>query len=205
MRVRELLPAVARLIANPERNLPSPTQPSGDGRQATNDRELGDFRLIREIGRGGMGIVYEAEQRSMGRRVALKVLPFAALASEKSLQRFKNEVRAVAALDHPHIVSVYSVGEERGIHYFAMQLIRGQTLADMIAELRRELPEGSRSAARDPREDPTVDSHPVAPPPATARSSARARLTPPNRVAPWTGAIGHSSGRRARNTPTSWG
>ena len=73
-------------------------------------KTLGDFRLIRELGRGGMGTVYEAEQLSMGRHVALKVLPFAALVDDKSLQRFRNEVRAAAALDHPHIVSVYSVG-----------------------------------------------------------------------------------------------
>ena len=60
-------------------------------------QQLGDFRLIRELGRGGMGVVYEAEQISLGRRVALKVLPFAALADQKSLQRFRNEVRAAAA------------------------------------------------------------------------------------------------------------
>ncbi|MEQ8848695.1 protein kinase [Botrimarina sp.] len=97
---------------------------------------LGDFRIVGEIGRGGMGAVYEAEQISMGRRVALKVLPFAALAQSNALQRFRNEVRAVAALDHPNIVSVYSVGEERGIHYYAMRLIRGQSLAEAIREMR---------------------------------------------------------------------
>lgn len=98
-------------------------------------RIVGDFELIRELGSGGMGTVFEAEQRSMRRRVALKILPFAALANEKSLKRFQNEVRAAAALDHPHIVSVYSIGEDRGIHYFAMQLVRGHTLADFIAEV----------------------------------------------------------------------
>ena len=102
-----------------------------------NAKVLGDFRIVRELGRGGMGTVFEAEQLSMGRHVALKVLPFAALVQEKSLQRFRNEVRAAAALDHPNIVSVYSVGEDRGVHYYAMQLIRGQTLADLIVELRK--------------------------------------------------------------------
>jgi serine/threonine protein kinase/Tfp pilus assembly protein PilF len=97
---------------------------------------LGDFRLLREIGRGGMGVVYEAEQLSMGRRVALKILPFVAIAEDKSLQRFRNEVRAAAALEHPHIVSVYSIGEERGVHYYAMQLVRGQSLAELIRQLR---------------------------------------------------------------------
>ena len=109
----------------------------GNGSAAVGGRQLGDFRLIRELGRGGMGMVYEAEQLSMGRRVALKVLPFAALAQDKSLQRFRNEVRAAAALDHPHIVAIYSVGEERGVHYYAMQLVRGQSLADMISQLRK--------------------------------------------------------------------
>src|SRR3954453_10210659 len=97
---------------------------------------LGDFRLLREIGRGGMGVVYEAEQLSMGGRVALKILPFVAIAEDKALQRFRNEVRAAAALDHAHIVSVYSVGEERGVHYYAMQLVRGQSLAELIRQLR---------------------------------------------------------------------
>src|SRR4051794_36961652 len=106
---------------------------------------LGDFRLLREIGRGGMGVVYEAEQVSMGRRVALKILPFVAIAQDKSLQRFRNEVRAAAALDHPHIVSVYSIGEERGVHYYAMQLVRGQSLAELIRQLRSgtQAPAGS--------------------------------------------------------------
>ena len=65
---------------------------------------LGDFRILREIGRGGMGIVYEAEQISLGRRVALKVLPFAATLDPRQLQRFKNEAQAAAALEHPNIV-----------------------------------------------------------------------------------------------------
>lgn len=96
---------------------------------------LGDFQLLQEIGRGGMGTVFEAEQLSMGRKVALKLLPFASLVAGRGLERFRNEVRAAACLNHPHIVPVYSVGEERGIHYYSMQLIRGQSLAALIAEL----------------------------------------------------------------------
>ena len=97
---------------------------------------LGDFRLLRQIGRGGMGVVYEAQQLTINRKVAVKVLPLAALVDSKALQRFKNEVAAIATLEHPHIVSVYSIGEERGIHYYAMQLIRGQSLATIVNELR---------------------------------------------------------------------
>jgi tetratricopeptide (TPR) repeat protein len=98
--------------------------------------ELGDFRLIREVGRGGMGIVYEAEQVSLGRRVALKVLPFAATMDPRHLQRFQNEARAAAGLHHTNIVPVYAVGCERGVHYYAMQFIDGRTLAELIAQQR---------------------------------------------------------------------
>ena len=121
-------------------------------------QQLGDFRLIRELGRGGMGTVYEAEQLSIGRRVALKVLPFAALVQESSLQRFRNEARAAAALDHPHIVSIYTVGEERGVHHYAMQLIRGQTLADLIDELRGTKSRRSATPAQSAGEE-TGDDH----------------------------------------------
>jgi len=98
---------------------------------------LGDFRIIREVGRGGMGVVYEAEQMSLGRRVALKVLPFAATMDPRQLQRFQNEARAAASLEHPHIVPVYGVGCERGVHYYAMKFIDGQSLAEVIGELNK--------------------------------------------------------------------
>ncbi|MEM9656915.1 MAG: serine/threonine-protein kinase [Planctomycetota bacterium] len=98
---------------------------------------LGDFRILAELGRGGMGVVYEAEQISLGRRVALKVLPLAATLTPQQLQRFKNEARAAATLRHPHIVGVYSVGVERGVHFFAMELIEGQSLAEVIDQQRQ--------------------------------------------------------------------
>lgn len=98
---------------------------------------LGDFRILRETGRGGMGVVYEAEQISLGRRVALKTFPFAPMLDPRQLQRFKNEARAAATLDHPNIVHVHTVGCERGVHYYAMQYIDGQTLAEVIRELRQ--------------------------------------------------------------------
>jgi WD40 repeat protein/serine/threonine protein kinase len=98
---------------------------------------LGDFRIVREIGRGGMGVVYEAVQISLGRRVALKVLPLAGALDAKQLQRFKNEAQAAAHLQHPNIVPVYYVGCERGVHFYAMQFIDGHTLAALIHDLRR--------------------------------------------------------------------
>ena len=103
---------------------------------------LGDFRLRHEIGRGGMGVVYEAEQTSLGRSVAVKVLPLAAILDQRQLERFKSEACAAAMLKHPNIVNVYSVGCERGIHYYAMELVHGHSLADlMIAMYSNTTPE----------------------------------------------------------------
>jgi serine/threonine protein kinase/Flp pilus assembly protein TadD len=99
--------------------------------------QLGDFRLLRELGRGGMGVVYEAQQVSLGRRVALKVLPFAAALDPRQRQRFQNEAQAAAQLHHTHIVPVHYVGCERGVHFYVMQFIEGQSLAEVLRELRR--------------------------------------------------------------------
>jgi len=89
---------------------------------------LGDYRIIREIGRGGMGIVYDAEQESLGRRVAVKVLPKQALLDEKHLKRFQREARTAARLHHTNIVPVFGVGHDDGYHYYVMQLIDGAGL-----------------------------------------------------------------------------
>lgn len=114
---------------------PEPREQHGD--LASSVRRLGDYRILGEVGRGGMGVVYEAEQLSLGRRVALKVLPFAAALDAKQLQRFKNEAQAAAHLHHQNIVPVYAVGCDQGVHYFAMQFIEGCTLAGLIEELRQ--------------------------------------------------------------------
>lgn len=97
---------------------------------------LGDFLLIKSIGRGGMGMVFEARQLSLKRPVALKVLPFAASLDSVQLSRFLVEARAAAKLHHAHIVPVHFIGREQGMHFFAMQLIKARTLADLIRELR---------------------------------------------------------------------
>jgi serine/threonine protein kinase len=124
--------------AGVELSRPGDDRASGGGAAAVGSvQSLGDFRIVREVGRGGMGIVYEAEQLSLGRRVALKVLPFAGALDSKQLQRFKNEAQAAAHLHHTHIVPVHFVGCERGVHFYAMQFIEGTTLAGVIHELRQ--------------------------------------------------------------------
>ena len=104
---------------------------------------LGDYRILREIGRGGMGVVYEAEQESLGRRVALKVLPKAHLASAECLTRFRREAQAAARLLHTNIVPVFGVGHQDGIHYYVMQYIAGQGLDSVLAQLSQENKERS--------------------------------------------------------------
>ncbi len=99
-------------------------------------RQIGEYRIVREIGRGGMGIVYEAHQKSLNRKVALKILPFAAVLDQRQIARFRNEAQAAAQLHHPHIVPVFAVGQEQGVNYYAMQYIDGQSLEQAIAELR---------------------------------------------------------------------
>src|SRR6266478_2511686 len=129
-------------LAAPLRDAVSAAQQSTIEDKLTEGGRLGDFHLRREVGRGGMGIVYEAEQISLGRKVALKVLPFASTLDSKHLQRFKNEAHAAAHLQHQNIVPVYFVGCERGVHFYAMQFVEGQTLAALIQELRQSLSGG---------------------------------------------------------------
>ena len=97
---------------------------------------LGEFEILRELGRGGMGVVYEANQPSLDRRVALKILPPGLAADPRVLARFKREAEAAGRLRHPNIVPVFSVGEAMGTPFFAMELIEGRSLATVI-RLRR--------------------------------------------------------------------
>jgi len=146
--IQSLLPAMTALmdlaIPAPQNNDPLALDLSNGTGEL---RRLGDFRIGREIGRGGMGVVYEAEQVSLGRRVALKVLPFAAVLDKKCLQRFKNEARAAATLDHPNIVSIHSVGCEQAVHFYSMRLIEGQSLAEAIAQLRSDRQNGDSNVS----------------------------------------------------------
>jgi serine/threonine protein kinase len=98
---------------------------------------VGEFELLRELGRGGMGVVYEARQRSLQRLVAVKILPFASVLDSRQISRFKHEAQAAARLHHAHIVPVFAIGAERGVHYYAMQLVQGQSLETFLTEMRR--------------------------------------------------------------------
>jgi serine/threonine protein kinase len=157
-RLERLLPAL-KLLADVSRSRPDGLLSVGEEGVDPLAGTLGDFRILRELGRGGMGVVYEAEQISLGRRVALKVLPFAATMDSRQLQRFQNEARAAASLEHPHIVPVHGVGCDRGVHYYAMKYIDGQSLAQVIAELRGQErgEKGKASPSPNPLADPTVD------------------------------------------------
>src|SRR5262245_5682426 len=99
--------------------------------------QVGDYRILCEIGRGGMGVVYEAEQQALGRRVALKVLPRASAADGSAQVRFQREAKAAARLHHTNIVPVFDVGQDGEHLYYAMQLIHGQGLDLVIADLKR--------------------------------------------------------------------
>jgi serine/threonine protein kinase/tetratricopeptide (TPR) repeat protein len=174
--IRQVFPALALLdgsspTSSHSEGAPRPAAQGAPGIEHPASGVLGDFRILREIGRGGMGVVYEAEQLSIGRRVALKVLPFAAMLDKQQLNRFKNEARAAGTLDHPNIVAVHSVGVERGVHYYAMQLVDGQSLAQVIDALiaeRQATPvsrdaEVRRSGARDAVLAPTTAHRPSSP------------------------------------------
>jgi WD40 repeat protein/serine/threonine protein kinase len=136
--IRELFPALALMEdVRPESANATEDTPRRRAADGPRPERLGDYRILREVGRGGMGVVYEAEQESLGRHVALKVLPATALLNPKHLQRFQREARAAARLHHTNIVPVYGVGEDNGLHYYVMQFIQGLGLDEVLVELKR--------------------------------------------------------------------
>src|SRR5262249_24134415 len=128
--IRDLLPALLAVEkAGPKSEEPRPPAPPLPER-------LGGYRIVRKIGHGGMGVVYEAEQEALGRRVALKVLPFARLLEPTFRERFQREARAAAWLHDSNIVPVFGVGEQDGVHYYAMQYIHGQGLDQVLRDVK---------------------------------------------------------------------
>jgi serine/threonine protein kinase len=156
-RIRKMLPAMIAM----EGARPESGEESGGAAGETRDAEetclerLGDFRILREVGRGGMGIVYEAEQESLGRHVALKVLHAQALLNPKHLQRFQREAKAAARLHHTNIVPVFGVGEQDRMPYYVMQFIQGLGVDVVLAEVKR-LRAGEKKSADPASADPSV-------------------------------------------------
>jgi serine/threonine protein kinase/WD40 repeat protein len=139
--IRELFPALVEMeqLASAGGPRTGPFSPAGPG-DGPPPQQLGEYRIVREIGHGGMGVVYEAVQESLGRHVALKVLPYHALLSPTQRERFRREARAAVRLHHTNIVPVFGVGECDGTHYYAMQFIHGQSLDAVLDEVRRLRP-----------------------------------------------------------------
>jgi WD40 repeat protein/serine/threonine protein kinase len=141
--------------------------------------QLGDYQILREVGRGGMGMVYEAQQLSLGRHVAIKVLPSHALHDPRKLGRFQREARSAARLHHTNIVPVFGVGEQDGLHYYVMQFIPGLGLHEVLEELQR-LERGK--AGTGATTAPTTDGRRVSPQEISstelARSLTTGRFTP---------------------------
>jgi len=132
--IRELFPAMVEIEKAEEdrQEMDAPAAASAPPLE-----QLGDFRILREVGRGGMGVVYEAEQVSLGRHVALKVLPEKLLPDAKARRRFEREAKAAAKLHHTNIVPVFGVGEHEGHAYYVMQFIHGLSLDVVLDELKQ--------------------------------------------------------------------
>jgi WD40 repeat protein len=175
--IREMFPALVEVEQAEE--VLAPLQAPAARPSTPLLRQVGDYRIIREIGRGGMGVVYEAEQVSLGRRVALKVLPRQVSSDLKTLARFRREARSAAQLHHTNIVPVFEVGKDGEVSYYAMQFIQGQGLDLVIDELQRLKERAHRTGpAREPeRPDPVIPSGPTASAPPQSRQVSRVALS----------------------------
>src|SRR6516162_5533125 len=204
--IRELFPALVEV----ERVKEDPPARPGAAETAAalpTLGQVGDYRVLREVGRGGMGVVYEAEQVSLGRRVALKVLPRQVSSDLQTLARFRREARSAAQLHHTNIVPVFEVSKAGEVSYYAMQFIQGHGLDLVIDELRR-LKDRSHPTgpAQEPeRPAPPIPSGPTAAGPSRSRpvsQMAQSLLT--GRFAPETpGGPGEAEVANANGTATA--
>ena len=138
--IRDLFPTIAAMERARNKGNSGPASEVPD--PPANPERLGDFRIIRKVGHGGMGMVYEAVQESLGRQVALKVLSPALLAKPEHLERFRREARSAANLDHPNVVHVFDFGEDEDGCYLAMEFVEGEDVAGLL------LDEGAMPEAR---------------------------------------------------------
>ena len=133
--IEELFPTIAQVEQNKGSNSKAEGRSSPRRFGKIEIEQLNDFRIMREIGRGGMGVVFEALQESLDRTVAIKVLPKSLLLEQKNLARFQREAKTAASLHHTNIVPVLGVGQHDGLHYYVMQLIQGVGLDRIAIEL----------------------------------------------------------------------
>ena len=146
--IRSVLPSIAlveRVSINDSQQRTADDSNSRKAVAAGQPDALGDYEIVREIGRGGMGVVYEAIQRSLNRHVALKVISSLISGNSKHNARFRREAEAAASLHHTNIVPIYGIGEDHGLQYYAMQLIDGVTLHDVIECLRNDAARSTHS------------------------------------------------------------
>jgi WD40 repeat protein/serine/threonine protein kinase len=176
--IRELFPTMVEIEqVKEDRHEAIPRPPVA---APTSPQQVGDYRILREVGRGGMGVVYEAEQVSLGRRVALKVLSLQVPKDRTALERFHREARSAARLHHTNIVPVFEVGEDGAVCYYAMQFIQGQGLDQVIDELCRLRADSVASQGRQPAEPPPGVDAPGSPDLSiVARSLLTGRFQPP--------------------------
>src|SRR5215469_10498289 len=174
--IRELFPALVE-VERVKEDQPAPPGAAEVAAALPSLGQVGDYRVLREVGHGGMGVVYEAEQVSLGRRVALKVLPRQVSQDLKMLARFRREARSAAQLHHTNIVPVFEVGKDGEVSYYAMQFIQGQGLDLVIDELRRLK---DRSHPTGPAKEPEKPGPPI---PSGTTSTAPSRPRQASRMA----------------------